>query len=105
MLRRSDSGVEGIVVIVIGTIITILVLISIWYVRRYPCIQYEAVWVKEWVEIQQHNIRCGENCNTVMIVPITHPAHWEQRCVKRGDREKGDVEAPHAPIPLQPLER
>jgi len=87
--------------------VIILVLVFMWYDRRYPCIEYRAVWVAEWVEMQRNEIACvGENCTpTVFFVPITHPAHWEQRCQKRGDREKGDVEAPHAPIPLQPLER
>ncbi len=103
-LSRSFDWDWIIAPIAISSVI-ILVLVALWYDRRYPCIQYQAVWVPERVEIDQQEIPCGDNCTTVLVIPIRHPAHWEQRCIKRGDREKGDVEAPHAPIPLKPLEK
>lgn len=91
--------------IFIGFILVAIAGGVLWYEDRYPCVKYEAVWVKEWTEIQVHQHSCGDGCNFTTVIPITHPAHWEQSCSIRGDKRNGDKRAAFAPIPLQPLEK
>jgi hypothetical protein len=90
----------------IGGVLAVLVIcgfvgLLVWYDWRYPCIQYRPKWVPQWTEIRTIHHDCGKGCSFVTIIPIDHPAHWEQECLARGDRHKGDVEAASAPIPAE----
>lgn len=83
-------------ILIIGLIVG-LISWAVWYDNRYPCIKYQAVHVAEWVEFQTLHI----DQNTTMIIPVTHPAHWEQRCMQRGDARLGDIPAAYAQIPAE----
>lgn len=70
-----------------------------WWAYQHPCVQWQAVWVREYTEMQHHTIDYGNGNSATILIPVTHPAHWEQRCVVRGNRANGDVTAPYAPVP------
>ena len=97
-LDRDDwaivAGIVGVLALVAG-----IVSLIVWYEGRYPCQEYNAVYHESYTSFETTTQSCGKHCVHTITVPRYHPAWWEQRCMRRGDSTKGDVQAAYAPIP------